>query len=134
MKNRRKSEYFLNGEDKKDFSAKKDKPEPRSKYRSFFSDKLGFRNLHHEYFPGFNYNQHHTATVKFMANEPNCKITTPYPLVISMESTMDDFDKCLERPRKLEEFKFRHVVNKTRYTTLHSKYSEYLISLKNPAS
>lgn len=127
MKNRRKSVYFLKQEtdDEKEPTPKRLKTsEPKaSRYRIYFDDDPLIRNdVQHEYLPSFNYNQNQTSSVKFLSNEPSCKISTAFPLVLAKEAPTG-FDICLERPKKYEESKLRLNITRSKYNTSMSKFS-----------
>lgn len=128
MKKRRKSVYFLNEEGSDEVEESTPKPRKRtktnpSKFRFFFENESEkSRGIHHEFYSGFNYNKHKAGSIKFMSNEPSCKISTPFPLALAQEATTDGFDICFERPKRYEECKYRMIFAKGKYRSKMSKF------------
>lgn len=129
MKSRRKSVYFLKEEEDEEPAPKKRKLSGRtpSSYRVIFNNNGIFQQINHDYAPDFNFNQNRTGSVKFMSNEPSCKVSTPFPISIEKEAVLDScFDICLERPKKHEEMKGRIKWSKSNYAKKKSKFVPYL--------
>ncbi|KAL5290735.1 hypothetical protein ACFFRR_010228 [Megaselia abdita] len=114
MKNRRKSVYFLKEEDEQQPKKKFKKPKD-SRFRVMFKDDVNFKGINHEYCPSFNYNQNRTGSIKFLSNEPSCKISTPYPVLLGKEASMESYDVLFRRPKKFEEDRLRTRKNKAVY-------------------